>query len=142
MAKQTNMPLTRKHIDTLFADEFGDEFLKLSYEEREEMIDGVMIEVKRGGNILLSNGRFWNPSLSKGNTPSFVGRCKDCLKQRLFGRCPTGLVDRDEAKLCHNCGTLCCPKHRKKKDGHWRCKHCHRKHRIKSSLLNIFFEWR
>lgn len=135
------VPPTGKRIETGQFDERGELIAQSIYEEKEVVTaDGSIDEVKRGGSFQLSDGLLWNPGLQRGNAPILVAVCPACRKPRLFGKTPHGLVARDQARHCHDCGTLCCPKHRNSRHGKWRCRRCDRKYRRRYLFARLFFK--
>ena len=117
-------------------------------------IDGtVVLEIgsheytvtKPGGSIIHRNinqitqlvcGTGWSP-LSK----ILVGICSQCREPRLFTRKSHGIVAISRSKPCTECGTLCCPSHRKRgRDLKWRCLKHYKAYRLKNLIRPIFFE--
>lgn len=120
--------------ETQYIDQKGRLIGTLIYEETTVQDPNKPVtEVKRNAYIQTSDGLQFNVTQGKGDKPIHLAVCEPCRKPRLFGPTPHGLVARHEAQLCHDCGELCCPRHRKNKHGHWRCLPCHRKY--KRSLL-------
>lgn len=140
MAKQQfNLPSTMKRIETEYVAEDGQRIALIAYIQEEKYEKDKAEELIRAANIQLSDGLQWNPSQQRGDKPVLVAVCPACRRPRLFGVTPHGLVSAENAKHCHDCGILCCPKHRRKQDGQWRCERCHRKYRIRSFVQRIFF---
>lgn len=134
-------PPTGKRIDTDQVDEYGNVIVRSSYLLQEiQQADGSMLEVVRAASLQTSDGFEWNPALARGDKPIHVGVCPACRKPRLFGKTPHGLVTLANAKHCGDCGTLCCPKHRKRKHGRWRCIRCHRRYVRKCWINWIFYK--
>jgi len=98
--------------------------------------DGSIIHRNINQTMQLVCGTVWSP-LSK--IP--VGLCPQCREPSLFSRGKHGIVAISRAKTCADCGTLCCPGHRKLgRDGKWRCIKHHKTHRLKNLVRPIFFE--
>ena len=98
--------------------------------------DGSITNRNINQSIRLVCNTVWSP-LSK--IP--VGICSQCRGLSLFARKTHGIVAISRAKECAECGTLCCPRHRKKgRDGKWRCLDHHKTHRLKNLVWPVFFE--
>ena len=106
--------------------------------------DGTITFLRKSDNIQLVDGTQWNPGFLTTNPPVFVGVCQQCRTYSVVGlhvRKPThGITSLARAKLCHNCGTLCCPNHNFLSifDHHCRCIPCYRKHLITEIFKLIF----
>ena len=130
---------------TVIQDKYGNVILEIGitkYMVREP--DGSIKYYQKSYNIQLVDGLQWNPGMLLANPPIYVGicdSCRDICSLKMFKKVmPThGIVSLGRAKLCE-CGTLCCPSHRKLcSDGKWRCLTCARKHMVKELLRPIFF---
>lgn len=97
----------------------------------------------RHQNIQLVCGTTWNPSMLQSKPPVFIGVCHMCRHPpvSLLGReQPShGLVAMYRARLCADCGILCCPRHRRERDGKWRCLRCSARHGRVGLIRAIFF---
>lgn len=106
--------------------------------------DGSITSYNRMSNIQLVDGSVWNRHMLL-KPPVYLGVCESCRHPDIsFWRRqrPThGLVAMHRAKLCADCGRLCCPAHRKLgKDQRWRCLACHTRYRLGRLLRPVFFE--
>ena len=89
-------------------------------------------------NIRLVCGTIWNALMM---AKVFIGICQQCREPSLFNGGTHGIVAMNRAKLCVDCGTLCCPGHRKQgRDKMWRCLRHHKTHLLKSLCRPIFFD--
>ena len=88
-------------------------------------------------NIRLVCGTIWNALMM---AKILVGICQQCRRPTLFHRRTHGIVAMSRAKVCADCGTLCCPRHRKLGRGKWRCLRHHKIHLLKNLCRPIFFE--
>ena len=99
---------------------------------------GQIEQFRRLPNIALADGSLLNPLT---RTP--IGVCEDCRHPR-FGwlrreRPSHGIVALARARLCTDCGRLCCPRHRSLSGRRWQCLGCARRSRVWRFLLGIFF---
>ena len=106
--------------------------------------DGSLSSYTKDQNIQLVCGSAWNLSMLRAKPPVYVGLCDTCRNPgiSIFGgrRKSHGLVAMYRAKLCTDCGILCCPRHRRMgQDGKRRCLSCDKKHRIANLLRPLFF---
>lgn len=106
--------------------------------------NGSIDYIQRSSNIQLVDGPQWNPGMLLANPPIYVGVCDQCRYPpfSLFRRetpCH-GICTLGRAKLCVDCGILCCPRHRKIcSDQKWRCLTCNKTYKIKEWIRPIFF---
>jgi len=98
--------------------------------------DGSITNRNINENIPLVCGTVWGPL-----TKIAVGICSQCREPSLFARKTHGIVALSRAKDCADCGTLCCPRHRKQgRDRKWRCLKHHKARRVKDLVRPIFFK--
>ena len=104
--------------------------------------DGSLSSYTKDQNIQLVCGSSWSPSMLQAKP--LAGPRHACEHPGIpilgTGRRSHGLVAMYRAKLCTDCGILCCPRHRRiGQDGKWRCLYCGKKHRIANLLRPLFF---
>ena len=103
--------------------------------------DGSITSYTHYRNIQLVDGSTWNPAMLWAKPPVHIGVCAICRDGlSLFKRRTHGLVAMSRARLCSNCGVLCCPSHRTLLDNRWRCPKCTKNYRLKSILRPLFFQ--
>ena len=99
-------------------------------------------QYKISANIALVDGTFFNPSLLLAKPPIYIGVCELCRHPPFLGlgrkKATHGIVTLARARICADCGLLCCPKHRSKHSGDWLCPSCRRKRRFTGFLGAIF----
>jgi hypothetical protein len=89
-------------------------------------------------NIRLVCGTIWNALMM---AKILVGICQQCRVPSFFHSRTHGIVAMNRAKLCADCGTLCCPRHKKLgRDQKWRCLKHHKTHLVKNLGRSIFFD--
>jgi hypothetical protein len=141
MAKQHNPKISaRKDTVTQITDVNGDIIAEVGlHEYTVRLSDGSRVHRRISETIQLVDGTMWNPGLMA-MAQIFLGVCEQC-RQSLFGHRTHGLVAMHRAKLCTDCGTLCCPSHRKMgRDQRYRCLKHHRTHLLMTLVRPIFFE--
>jgi len=146
MAKQ-NTPhiVARKENITSITDMNGQTIIQIgSSQYTVRNSDGSLTHRFLNQLIPTVDGFEWGPDMQKAKPPVHVGICQQCRDgSSLFGRNKShGIVTLARAKLCADCGTLCCPSHRRlsKNDRRWRCLRHHRMHRIGGLVRPLFFE--
>ena len=133
-----------KNQVTVIQDKYGNVILEIGitkYMVRHP--DGSIDYYQKSYNIQTSDSVQWNPGFLMANPPIHIGICDQCRNPSFsFFRkevATHGIVTLGRAKLCE-CGTLCCPAHRKLcSDGRWRCLACAKKYMVKELLRPIFF---
>ena len=126
------------HSRSQYRDANGELILEIGFSEYIVTNPDHSVEQhKVGSSIELMCGTQWSPWTQ----PAIpVGVCADCRQPRFAGfrrRLPRhGLVALARARLCSNCGRLCCPTRatRSDADGKWRCQACGRAHTRRSLL--------
>ncbi len=142
MAQSPSNRGTTKRTITEIRDTNGDVILEIGLTEtRIRMPSGEVVSQRNSVSIRTVDGSIWSPA--QWMTPSrHIGICDRCRHPRfsLFhGERPShGIVLLERAKLCE-CGILCCPRHRRRSDGVWRCLSCAKKYTAKQALLSVFF---
>jgi len=97
---------------------------------------GSIIHRNINQTVQLVCGTVWSP-LSK----ILVGICSQCREPSLFKRNSHSIVAISRTKICTECGTLCCPSHRKQgRDLKWRCLKHHKAHSIRNLIRPILFK--
>jgi hypothetical protein len=142
MAKQNNPQLNiRNSTVTKITDKEGNTILEIGlHEYTVRLSDGSRVHRRINETIQLVCGTMWNPGLIE-MAKILIGVCEQCRQTTLFGRRTHGLVSIHMAKICTDCGTLCCPGHRKLgRDKKWRCLKHHKTHLLKTFFRPIFFE--
>jgi len=139
MCDQTNPKITgRKETTNRIRDFDGNIILEIGQEEYTvRHPDKSITHHRLNENIRLVCGTLWNASMMG---KIFIGICPQCREPSLFNGGTHGIVAMNRAKLCVDCGILCCPRHRKLHEGQWRCLKHHRLHRLKRLSRPIFFE--
>jgi hypothetical protein len=137
---------TNQRTTTVLRDINRDPILEIGLEEYiVRHADGSITFYRRSDNIQLADGTQWNPGFLTTNPPVFVGVCQQCRMfsfRSLHIRKPChGITTLGRAKLCADCGILCCPNHRilSTRDQKWRCLGCAKKHSVKEFIKSIFF---
>jgi len=145
MAKQ-NTPkiVARKEDVTTITDVNGQIIVEIS--QREYTVrhsDGSLTHRSLNQHMPTVCGAIWAPSMQSAKPPLYVGICQQCRDgTSLFGQNRThGICLLHRSKICHDCGTLCCPSHRRLgRDRRWRCLRHHKRHLIGSIVKPLFFE--
>jgi hypothetical protein len=106
--------------------------------------DGTISEYQESDSIQLVDGLAWSPAMMSQANPILLTSCAACRNPPVslfLGRAhPThGLLAVRNARVCVECGTVCCPQHRRLSGEHWRCIPCWRKHGLKGILRPLFF---
>jgi hypothetical protein len=131
---------------TVLRDLDGSPILQVGFYEYNVTIpNGPKLLRRINENIRLVCGLEWNPSMMLAPKPLLVCVCQQCRQPRFslfFRKAPThGIVSLEQAKHCVDCGTNCCPSHRKlASDNKWRCIECNKKFKRKNLFRSIFFE--
>lgn len=136
MSKQNSPQKTaRKDTITKITDTDGNVILEIGQQEYTvRHSDGSITHRRINENMQLVCGTIWNPLMAK----IYVGICSQCRRPSLFRRKAHGIVAMHRAKLCVDCGTLCCPRHKKLgRDKKWRCLKHTKMHRF---IKPIFFK--
>lgn len=137
MSNQSNPKITaRKDTTTKITDIDGNVILEIGQQEYTVRHSDRSVTHRRiNQNMQLVCGTIWNALMI---AKIYVGICSQCRKPSLFRRETHGIVAINRAKQCVDCGTLCCPRHRKLgSDKKWRClKHA----RIHKFIKPIFYE--
>jgi ribosomal protein L37AE/L43A len=145
---QIPVPNTNRHkqIITVLRDLDGSPILQVGFYEYDVKVpNGPAVHRRIGENMRLVCGLMWNPAMMLSPKPILVGICEQCRRPRFslfFRKAPThGIVSMDQAKHCTDCGTTCCPAHRKlSSDNKWRCLKCEALFKQRHFVKNIFFE--
>ena len=141
MAIQNNPQITgRKETTTTIRDADGNVILEIGQQQYTvRHSNGAITHRDVSAHMQLVCGTIWNPSMMKAGI--YVGVCSQCRTPSVFHRSSHGIVALNRAKLCADCGALCCPRHRKQgRDKLWRCLRHHKIHVLKSLGRPIFFE--
>jgi hypothetical protein len=137
MTNQNSPQITaRKDTVTKISDTDGNVVLEIGQQEYTVRHSDRSITHRRiNENMQLVCGTIWNALMM---AKILVGICSQCRRPSLFRRKAHGIVAMHRAKLCVDCGTLCCPRHKKLgSDKKWRClKHA----KINRFIKPIFFE--
>ena len=141
------MPAVNRSVQTIIHDEVGNPILIIGmWEFTVVEPDGTVSEHKHGDSIQLVDGLAWNPSMMAGANPILLTTCPTCRNPpvSLFKheRSNHGLLSVRNARVCADCGTVTCPRHRRLIGGHWRCLRCARWYRLKRLIRPIFFSLR
>lgn len=139
---------TSQITTTVIRDINGEVLTQLELEEtvtREP--DGSTTSRRTSNNIQLTDSVVFNAGMLISNPPVYIGVCRQCRKfsVSLFRRQrPThGITTLGRSKMCADCGTLCCPNHRRlSPDRKWRCFSCAKKYLAKEFIKSIFFSRR
>lgn len=135
-------------IETIIRDKDGQPILIITYAVMNlTMPDGSVIEKTLTETIELVDGFQWHAGLLSAKPPVYIGVCEFCRRPPFhllrLERPTHGLVRLKQLKLCANCGTPCCPRHRIRSSGQWRCPECARtfqqKNTVNTILRSIFF---
>ena len=142
MAKQNGPQMHgRKDTVTRLTDINGDPIMEVGlhkYSVKDS--NGTLIRRQINETIQLVDGLMWNPGLMMSDK-IFIGVCEQCRQPSLFQSPTHGLVALHRTKQCIDCGTLCCPSHKKLgKDNKWRCIKHHKTHVLKNLFRPIFFK--
>lgn len=138
------LPPIIRTVETVFYESDGSEVLRLSARQLTlHHPDGSIEQRKINDNLVLVDGSTWNAAMLLAQPPVAVGICELCRRPPYMFPArakPThGLVRLSRAKAC-TCGTLCCPRHRRRcADGQIRCAHCARRWSWKERVLSLFF---
>ena len=138
MAKPNDPKMSiRKDDITTITDIDGTPVLEIGrHEYTITLSDGSITNRNINETTQLVCNTVWSP-LSK----ILVGICPQCRMPSLFARKTHGIVAMNRAKLCVDCGTLCCPAHRKLgRDRKVYCLKHIKAHRLKNLVRPIFFE--
>lgn len=135
------------HQNTIFSVQDHEGNVILDVRKEEYIVvepDGSLSSYTRDQSILLVCGTVWGPSMLREKPPVYLGLCESCRNPGISllrgQRRSHGLVAMYRARLCTDCGILCCPRHRRiGKEGKWRCLSCDRKHRVINLLKPVFF---
>lgn len=142
MAIQNTPQITgRKDTTTTLRDIDGNVILEIGQQQYTVRdTNGAITHRDVSANMQLVCGTLWNPSMMKGGI--YVGVCSQCRVPSLFHRSSHGIVALHRAKFCTDCGTLCCPRHRRQDGGDklWRCLRHHKIQVLKNLGRPIFFE--
>jgi hypothetical protein len=131
MAQQPQIS-AKKEVKTSITDSNGNIIVEIGQQEYTlKTSSGELIHRAISESMQLVDGTIWSP-LSK----LYVGVCEQC---RTLSK-NHGIVAMHTAKLCVDCGTLCCPRHRKLSDNQWRCIRCARKFKFKKLIRPLFFK--
>ena len=142
MAKQNGPQMHgRKDTVTKITDINGDVILEIGLHEYTiKDSSGALTHCRINETIRLQDGLIWNPGLIVSDK-IYVGVCEQCRQPSLFHSPTHGLVSLQRARQCIDCGTLCCPSHKKLgQDRKWRCLKHHKTYQLKTLLRPIFFE--
>lgn len=133
---------TRKETQNSIRDYNGNIILEIGQAQYTVRSNGELIHRSLNESIQLADGSLWSPLMLVQSPPIYIGICEQCRKRKLFRRSRNhGIVALHRAKLCSDCGELCCPKHsRKSKDNQWRCIPCNKKYKLANFLKPIFFQ--
>jgi len=143
MAQQRNPQMTtKKETKTIITDSDGSPILEIGTQEymvRDS--NGALIHRSINESTQLVCGTLWSPLMMDAKPPIYVGVCGQCRKGSVFKTSRSnGIVALHRAKICTECGQLCCPRHRRLRDNRWHCLSCARKHTIARLFRPIFFE--
>ena len=139
---QSHNPSTNQSTKTVIWDANGQAVIAIGLDEYIiTKPDGSIESHRYSHNIVLVDGTSWNPGMLTANPPIYIGVCEQCrgFSVSLLGiRKPShGIMTLARAKLCTDCGTPCCPRHRKLgSDNKWRCPKGHTAGQL---LKRIFF---
>jgi hypothetical protein len=138
VAKQNNPQITGSRTDVIkITDSKGNVIVEIGTKEYSiKNFDGSRTQRKITESMTLVCGTVWT---ALARFP--VGVCEICREPPPFSRRRHGLVALSRARMCVDCGQLCCPSHRKiGKDQKWRCLRHHRQHLLKTLFRPIFFK--
>ena len=129
---------------TVLRDVHGEAILELGLDDyMVQHSDGSITQHKISTNIQLVDGTQWNPGMLVTNPPVYIGVCELCRNPPFLGlgreRPTHGICTLARAKMCTDCGLLCCPRHRSKLGEDWLCPSCRRRHRFRGFFGSIFF---
>ena len=145
MAKQ-NTPkiVARKESVTTITDVHGQVIVEIGQREYTvRQSDGSLVHRSLNQHMTTVCGTAWSPAMQFAKPPLYIGICQQCRDgTSVLGRNKThGICLLYRSKVCAECGTLCCPSHRKLgRDRRWRCLKHHRRHLIGSVVKPLFFE--
>lgn len=104
---------------------------------------GEVSEYTKDCGIRLVDGLLWHTGMLKWANPVLLTTCSICRNPpvSLFKRerATHGLLSVRNARVCHKCGTLVCPQHRRLVEGSWLCISCAKKATLKRLLLPLLF---
>ena len=138
---------TTQNTTTVIRDKYSEVILEIGLEEYIlRGPDGTYSCFRRSENIQLVCGILFNPGMLISNPPVLIGVCDQCRKPpvSLFHseRPRHGIVSLQRAVACADCGTLCCPAHKKLVGRNWKCISCANKPDLMSLAKRILFTWR
>ena len=137
-----------REIETIVRDKNGHPILSTTYAVMNlTMPDGSIIEKTQTETIELVDGFEWSAKFLAVTPPIYIGVCEYCRRPPFhllrLERPTHGLVRLTHLKGCCDCGAPCCPRHRFRHAGRWRCPECARtfqqKNTVKTILRSIFF---
>ena len=131
------MPSVNRFGQTLAFDVRGRPILTITSRQFTVMEPNGTVSVHEEDEwIQLVDHVMWSPSLLAGPHPVLLAVCEACRKPPVSSH---GCLSVRNCRVCVDCGTGTCARHRKLIDGHWRCLTCTRGYRIKNFLRSLFF---
>jgi hypothetical protein len=145
MAKQNNPQIVaRKESIMTITDVHGNVIVEVGQREYTvRLSDGSLVHRSINQHIQTVDGASWSPPMQLGKPPLYVGICQQCRDgTSVFRRNGShGICLLPHSRTCVDCGTLCCPAHRKLgRDQRWRCLKHHRTHLLRTLIRPLFFE--
>ena len=142
MAQQNPQITTKKETKNIISDSDGNPILEIGQQQYVvRSSTGELIHRSINESIKLECGTIWSPMMLLQNPPVHIGICEQCRKPTLFKHSKShGIVAMGRAKICNDCGQLCCPRHRKLQDNQWRCSSCAKKYKLAKMIKSIFFK--
>ena len=145
MARRFNFAPPNTYSRQILRSRKGDTILEITHEDYMITLpDGRIEQHKIATSIETVDGMMWSPIMQMGKHPIYIGICEDCRvprSLRILQEEPThGIVTLANAEFCSDCGSLFCPRHRKRcSDDQTRCLPCASLFRIKRFFSAIFF---
>ena len=144
MATKSQIAHPSTYSSTVLFDSDGKPISQLSLDDV-SISDGTTVkQYKTSSAIQLMDGSFATLGLILSKDRPYAGVCELCRKPPFLGfrrrRPAHGIVALARAKLCLDCGELCCPRHFTIcRDGKARCLPCAKKHRWRRVVEWMFF---
>jgi hypothetical protein len=145
MAKQNSPQIVaRKESVTTITDVHGQVIVEIGQREYTvRQSDGSLIHRSLNQHMITVCGASWAPAMQCAKPPLHIGICRQCREgiSLLSWNKTHGVCLLCRSKLCVDCGTLCCPSHRKLgRDRRWRCLKHYKRHLLGSIVKPLFFE--